>query len=31
LYESVIPIKQKYHHNWNDVLDSLRSNSYNLL
>ena len=30
LYESVIPIKQKYHHNWNNVLDSLRSNSYNL-
>jgi len=30
LYESVIPIKQKYHHNWNNVLASLRSNSYNL-
>jgi len=30
LYESVIPIKQKYHHNWNNVLESLRSNSYNL-
>ena len=29
-YESVIPIKQKYYHNWNNVLDSLRSTSYNL-
>ena len=28
-YGSVTPIKQKDHHNWNNVLDSLRSTSYN--
>ena len=26
-YESVTPIKQNCHHNWNNVLDNLRSNS----
>ena len=30
LYESVIPLRQKCHHNWNNVLDNLRSNSNNI-
>jgi hypothetical protein len=29
-YESVIPIKQKYQHNWNNVLEYLHSNRYDL-
>jgi ADP-heptose:LPS heptosyltransferase len=29
-YDSVIPLKQKSHHNWDNVLESLRSKKYNL-